>query len=177
MKTCITAIALAVTAFAVQINAQTIIMGSGGPRVVPGCHGHVHYPPAVSSVSPSFDAWGNPVGPAFVTGNQFNGFNSSTGGVDTFNEQIDHSAFRPGRDDSRFNGTERYVERPIYDNFGNVVGYQQGYVWNNSFTGEEHGDLTNYTPNGMGGVHQQSQTKSARPGVHTQRQSYSGRGQ
>ncbi len=178
MKSRIALSAIILATFTAQIQAQNLVTMGNGSQVVQPSRGYVSppqlYPPPIS---PSFDQWGNPVGPAIVTGNQFNGFNSQTGGIDTANQQVDHSAFRAGREESKFNGSYRHVRRPIYDTAGQVVGYQEGYVWNNNVTGEEHGDLQNYTPNSMGGVHQGSQMKSSRPnnnrgGVHTQQHSY-----
>ncbi len=119
--------------------------------------------------------------PVIVTPDTITGINSQTGGFDTGNLQVDNTFFDAGRNQSRFNGTERWVQRPIHDQFGNVIGYQEGFVWNNSRTGVEHGDLTNHVPNGNAGIHSQTQLRSARPstgrtrgttGVHTQRQFY-----
>jgi len=79
------------------------------------------------------------------------------GEIHTGNGQVMGSAYTPGRNVSQLNGSRRNVNRPVYDSFGNIVGYQQGTVWNNSLTGQEHGNVTTYTPNGTGGTHQ-SQT-------------------
>ncbi|MCA9185263.1 MAG: hypothetical protein R3E01_18895 [Pirellulaceae bacterium] len=91
--------------------------------------------------------------PVYVTPNQDVGTNPYTGGMDTANHQVDNTYFQNGRNESANNGTRRFVRRPVYDANGNVVGYQEGYVWINSVTGQEHGDLINYTPNNKGGVH------------------------
>ena len=76
------------------------------------------------------------------------------GQVYTGNGQVMQSALTPGRNMSQYNGTQRVVQQPIHDNFGNVIGYRQGTVWNNSLTGQQHGAMTTYTPNGTGGYHQ-----------------------
>lgn len=76
------------------------------------------------------------------------------GQIYTADGQVMGSALAPGRGISQFNGTQRQVQQPIYDNFGNIVGYQEGQVWNNSITGQQHGNITTYTPNGSGGYHQ-----------------------
>ena len=52
------------------------------------------------------------------------------------------------------NGSKRWVNRPIYDSNGNITGRTQGYVWNNSITGKEHGNVSHLTPNGLGGQHE-----------------------
>ncbi len=108
-------------------------------------------PPAFPS-SPSI-----PSGPMIVTPNQIDGYNPNTGQLHSSNVQIDHSATDPYREFSRDNGTRRYVKRPIYDTYGNLVGFQEGEVWNNSLTGQEHGVLNNTTVDQNGNVHQQRQ--------------------
>jgi len=100
--------------------------------------------------------------------------NPVTGGLDTQNRQIDNTAYQHGRNESQHNGTKRWVRRPVYNTHGQQVGYQEGWVWINSYTGQEHGELSNYTPNGRGGVNQGNQTKSVGGGgVHENVQSYS----
>lgn len=100
-----------------------------------------YYP---GSYTPSF--------PVQVTPNQVTSVNQWTGGLNTANQQINNTAYTPGRLQSANNGTGRYVNRPVYNNFGQITGYQQGYVWNNSLTGQEHGQVNTVTPNGLGGV-------------------------
>ena len=96
-----------------------------------------------------------------MTPNQFNGINPYTGGINTKNEQVDNSYYDQYREASKNNGTRRWVRRPIYDARGNIKGYQEGYVWTNSVTGVEHGELKNVTENDKGGVHEQIQVRSA----------------
>jgi hypothetical protein len=103
--------------------------------------------------------------PAIVTPTAPIGVNPFTGGLDTTNTQVDDSFFDPGRDAARFNGTMRDVDRPIYDPYGNLIGRQSGTEWYNPQTGRWHGDLTNVTPNGSGGLHVQPQFRSANPGA------------
>ena len=76
------------------------------------------------------------------------------GQIYTGDGQVMGSAFAPGRNMSQHNGTQQVVQKPMYDNFGNIVGYQSGTVWRNSLTGQQHGNMTTYTPNGSGGHHQ-----------------------
>ena len=96
--------------------------------------------------------YGRPSQPVLVTPDQFQGINPQTGGIDTRNDQINDTYFDHGRHESEHNGTKRWVRRPVYRN-GQVVGYQEGYVWNNSRTGQEHGTLKTVTPNDKGGIH------------------------
>lgn len=86
------------------------------------------------------------VGPTRVTH-----YNPWTGRVDTHNNQINNTAFDFGRNQSMNNGTRRVVNRPVRDAWGNITGYERGVVWNNSFTGQEHGETTIVRPNGTGG--------------------------
>lgn len=158
-----------------SLSAQVIVPGPHGPVMVsPTRPHHVHHThrPIVS----------HPQTPWIVTGNTVTGINPATGGLDTANQQIDHSVFDTGRESSKFNGTRRWVRRPVYNTQGQLVGYQEGWVWNNSFTGREHGDLTSFTPNGMGGVHNHVQHRSHFPsmqggsspgGIHRHQHSYS----
>lgn len=173
-------------------SAQVMVHGIHGPVVVPS-HGQsvtVFRPQHVQHPSISHHVHHQPSGPAIVSSNQVSSVDPLTGAVNTSNIQIDHSTFAPGRVESMNNGTKRWVTRPIHNSFGQVVGYQQGWVWNNSMTGLEHGNLQNFTPNGLGGMHVQQQTRSrgnssggvpisssiSRPqGIHTQFHSY-GRG-
>lgn len=92
--------------------------------------------------------------PVYVTPNEFAGINPWTGGLNTRNGQIDNTYFDHGRNGSQYNGSKRWVNRPIYDARGNISGYTQGYVWRNSFTGQEHGNVRDVTNNGLGGEHE-----------------------
>lgn len=190
MKTIVLTGLLAICAVTAA-NAQIMVHGPHGPVVVPSQGQHAmafrpqygQYPPFSQHLRPQAS------GPAIVSSNQVSSVDLQTGAVNTSNFQIDHSTFAPGRADSMHNGTKRWVKRPIHNMSGQVVGYQEGWVWNNSMTGQEHGSLQNYTPNGLGGVHVQQQIRSranssqgihpsqssARPqGIHTQFQSYGG---
>ncbi len=101
------------------------------------------YPPVPSSY------------PVIVAPQQPVGVNRQTGGIDTAGSQVNNTAYDRDRFHSQFNGTKRYVSRPVRDRYGRIVGYQKGWVWNNSRTGQEHGDVESYTPNKHGGVHSQ----------------------
>lgn len=129
---------------------QTVIQGIQGPTIVPSDLG---LPPGAVITSVN----GVPVGPSrpmIITQDRISGFNNQTGGWDTRNEQINSSRFDPYRDDSRWNGSRRWVQRPIRDRYGRITGYSEGWVWNNSITGREHGELNSFTPNELGGVHE-----------------------
>ena len=67
------------------------------------------------------------------------------------NTRASPTSFAPGRDASRYNGSARYVNRPVYDNYGRVVGQERGTEWYNPSTGQVHGNKQVYTPNGSGG--------------------------
>jgi hypothetical protein len=100
-----------------------------------------------------------------VTPDRITGYNPSTGGWNTGNSQINNTAFDPYRDMSRYNGTQRWESRPVYDSYGRVIEYQEGTVWNNSVTGTEHSDMISRTPNGFGGTHEQAiATRLVTPG-------------
>ncbi len=107
--------------------------------------------------------------PVIVTQPQLQSVSPLTGAINTTNTQIDNSAFDPYRNQSQFNGTRHWVNRPVFDTMGRQIGYEEGWVWYNSATGQEHGNLRRYTPNhlnvnGMGptgimttsGIHSQS---------------------
>ena len=104
---------------------------------------------------------GRPGYPVIVTPNQFDGL-TPWGGVNTRNDQINNTYFDYGRNASQHNGTRRMVNRPVYDSYGRVTGYEQGYEWNNSFTGQLHSDITTVTNNGLGGNHQSRRQTSNR---------------
>lgn len=89
-------------------------------------------------------------GPVLVSPERFNGY-TPWGGINTRNEQVNNTYFDYGRNGSRYNGSRRWVNRPVYDSYGRIVGYQQGEIWNNSLTGQEHGNVKTVTPNGHGG--------------------------
>ena len=121
-------------------NGPSIRFGNGPEITIPlpgqmGRRSH-YYPPAGTVTPPQVLGYG-PNGEVYTV-------DSATAG----------SYHTPGRQLSQFNGTRRSVQRPIYDSNGNIVGYQEGEVWNNSLTGQEHGTVTNVIPNGTGGTHQ-----------------------
>ena len=93
--------------------------------------------------------------PVYITPERFNGY-TPWGGINTRNHQVNNTYFDYGRTGSQYNGSRRWVNRPVYDTYGRVTGYQQGYVWNNSLTGQEHGNVNTVTPNGHGGTLQTS---------------------
>ena len=90
--------------------------------------------------------------PVIITQPQITGMNGN-GGLNTGNTMINNSAFDPFRHSSQFNGTMQNVNRPVYDQWGNVVGWRVGQQWRNSVTGQLHGNTQIIRPNGMGGMH------------------------
>ena len=106
----------------------------------------------------------------WVTPNAQAGINNQTGGIDTSNSQIADSAFANGREQGKAN--RRWVRRDVRDASGRVIGFQQGWVWNNPLTGQEHSQMQGFTPNNSNGIHkqyyesqQQVDPNAPRPGV------------
>ena len=126
-------------------NGNIIEVGHHQPHMIPGgYHQHHMFPtPIVPMPGQRY--------PVYVSPNRISGINPFTGGLNTRNEQVDNTYFDYGRNQSQYNGTKRWVNRPIYDGYGNVTGYTQGYVWRNSFTGKESGNVRDVTNNGLGG--------------------------
>lgn len=134
-------------------NAQTIIYGPNGPVVVPGSYQPTYptyptYPSQPTYPQPPVirypGGWVTPQTPTTI--------DPHTGAINSTSTQIADSVNAPGREQSRNNGTMKWVRRPVYDTYGRVKGYQQGYVWRNSWTGQEHAELNTFTPNNLGGV-------------------------
>ncbi len=100
----------------------------------------------------------------FQSPQQISGFNPWTGGWNTQNSNISTTVFTPGRDQSRFNGSARPVNRPVYDSWGNLRGWERGTEWTNSMTGQTHKDTQIYTPNGIGGTNTTNVMRSVAPG-------------
>lgn len=136
------AIALAVTFAGDTADAQIYTHGGGFGVSTVGVYG------------PIGGFYGRPSVPVYGTPSVVTGRNPWTGGWNTGNHEINNTYFDYGRNGSQYNGSKRWVNRPVYDNYGNITGYQRGYVWNNSMTGQEHGNVTTTTPNGVGGEHQ-----------------------
>lgn len=80
----------------------------------------------------------------------------NTNGVTVYNSVND-----PYREMSRYNGSMRQVNRPVYDQYGRIVGYKQGVQWTNNVTGQTHFEGETITNNGMGGVNFQKEFRSA----------------
>jgi hypothetical protein len=113
------------------------------------------YPPPAVYFQPSV--------PLIVIPNTSLGVNPLTGGLDTTNTQVDTSYFGPGREATKFNGTTRPVDRPIYNPYGTVVGRQSGVECYNPNTGRRNGVVQNVTPRGLGGIHKQQMGHAASP--------------
>ena len=127
-------------------NPLTLNLGPNGPSISFGTGGGQNF--NIPLPGQRFAQPGTYHSPTQVLGYGPNGQ------VYTGNGQVAGSYHTPGRNLSQMNGTQRYVEQPIYDSYGNLVGHQAGTVWNNSITGQQHGNMTTYTPNGTGGHHQ-----------------------
>jgi hypothetical protein len=116
------------------------------------------------------------------------------GRVNTSGTTLHSSATDPYRESSKHNGTMRQVNRPKFDAYGNIVGYEVGVEWTNSVTGETHGDTKVVTNNGLsiapqypnyppsfplngGGLNEQTVIRSGRMGggVNVQGNVYGGR--
>jgi hypothetical protein len=93
---------------------------------------------------------------------RFDGFNPG-GGINTSGVTVYDSVNDPFRDSSRYNGTRRWVSRPMYNNRGQIVGYQEGYTWRNDVTGRWHFEGRKVTNNGLGGTNNQMEFKSGAP--------------
>ena len=107
------------------------------------------------------------ISPSTITGmNPWGGWNSS--GV-----TVNNTALDPFRQQSMNNGSLQNVSRPVYNSFGQIVGYKTGQQWVNSVTGQTHFQGQVMTNNGIGGTNTQtvlrsmpepkSQPKVARP--------------
>lgn len=81
------------------------------------------------------------------------------GGINTAGTTVFGSAYDPYRNMSMGNGTLRPVNRPKFDAYGRIIGYETGTEWNNSVTGQVHSNLQVIRPNGMGGWNQQTQAE------------------
>lgn len=142
-----------------QPQGPTIQFGPGGPSVSFGSGPHINIP-----VGQIVDRIRERRG--FQTPTQVNGYGPN-GQIHTGDATVHGSTFTPGRNLSQHNGTQQQVQQPIYDQFGNLTGYQTGTVWQNSITGQQHGNMTRYTPNGTGGVHQSTTLYSTAGGNNT----------
>ena len=101
--------------------------------------------------------------PVITWPQQITGINPRTGGLDTRSSQINSSAFDPLRNVNQYNGSKRWVSRPVYDQFGRITGYKEGYVWINSRTLQEHGNTVIRRASGLRGVDTKFKTHSYIP--------------
>ena len=147
------------------VGQVRIIQGPNGPQIVPQTNlgrapawtpppGGVKPWPPSQSVYPQQGIQHHRIPGGWVSNNTATGVNNQTGGIDTSNSQIADSAFAYGREQGKAN--RRWVSKPVYGANGQVTGYQEGYVWTNPITGQQHHDLKVRTPNGSNGVHTQS---------------------
>lgn len=96
----------------------------------------------------------NRVSNGWASANTYSGRNQQTGGYNTQNTHYQDSAFVAGREEGKANS--RFERNNVYDSRGNVVGFQEGQVWNNAQTGQRHHKMKTYTPNNSGGVQKTS---------------------
>ncbi|MFM9058178.1 MAG: hypothetical protein ACKOSQ_03455 [Planctomycetaceae bacterium] len=99
--------------------------------------------------------------PIYQDSGNFDGFNAN-GGIDTSGVTVFNTVNDPYRDMSRFNGSARQVNRPVFDMNGRIIGYKTGVQWTNSVTGQSHFEGQTITDNGLGGVNVQQQFRSVR---------------
>ena len=152
--TCVAASASAGDQFYPQHPGTVVVPGSPIPGAIYGVPARP--PHFLGPYSPPvMQQFQRPSVPLHVTPNTYLGRNPYTGGIDTQNHQTNNTYYDLGRNGSQFNGTQRWVDRPVYGANGQIIGRQTGHVWNNSFTGQEHGNLQSQTLNGHGGVHVQ----------------------
>lgn len=138
-------------------GGPTIQFGPGGPSVSFGSGPTIHIP-----VGGRFRGRRG-----FHTPTQVTGYGPN-GEIHTGNTNVRGTAFTPGRNLGQLGGTQQ-VQQPVYDQHGNVVGFQSGDVWHNPITGQQHGNMTTYTPNGSGGMHQSTTLYSTAGGNITPR--------
>ena len=143
-----------------QPGGPTLQFGPGGPTVSFGNGPHINIP--VGQIMGRIRDRRGFQSPTQVTGYGPNG------AIHTGNTNVQGSAFTPGRNLGQLGGTQA-VQQPVYDQFGNVVGFQSGNVWQNPITGQQHGNMTTYTPNGTGGMHQSTTMYSTAGGNITPR--------
>ena len=144
-------------------NGQVLAKTWQSPQVIRPNGGFATNGPAYPQVVPQYQPQGtfhNRIPGGWVSPNVVTGINSQTGGLNTSSSQVDDSTFAFGREQGKAN--QQWVRRPVYGANGQVTGYQEGYVWRNPYTGQEHGNLKNYTPNNQGGVNTQLQTRMLR---------------
>jgi hypothetical protein len=105
-----------------------------------------------------------PARPIHIESGRFEGF-TPDGGINTSGVTVFDSVNDPFRDSSRFNGTMRRVNRPLRDSNGRIVGWQEGWAWQNDVTGQTHFEGQNVTNNGLGGTNTQLQFRSGKRSV------------
>ncbi len=159
---------LTLAIFCSQASAQYVVPGPQGPVVQPG---PVYNPPVVYQQYPQgmvtypgntypgntyttyYPPYYRPSVPVAGTPSTITTYNPQTGGWNTASSQWNNTYWDPGRNASQYNN-RRWVQRPVYNTMGQITGYQEGWVWNNAWTGQEHGNVQTYTPNATGGVNQ-----------------------
>lgn len=97
------------------------------------------------------------VSPSYVSGV------TPWGGLNTAGTTVYSSAYSPWRTASMYNGTLHYVDQPVYNSFGQIVGYRRGDAWRDSVTGQQHFQGNVITPNAAGGWNSQTVFRSANP--------------
>lgn len=84
------------------------------------------------------------------------------GGPYTHTQTYFNSAYDPYRGMSRQWGPHQPVNRPLYDPYGRVVGWESGTRWFNPVTRVWHSDIQQMTPTGSGGVLIDGRTEQGR---------------
>jgi len=185
-KTLATGLMVLVLGVAASAEAQ-VNLRIGGPRggfisIGGGGGGHrptvtpVSYPKPIGMPAPSWTYRNNR---KIVTNPVVTHYDPYTGAIHTRNHEVYESANDYGRDESRNNGTMRRVNKPIYDRFGNLTGWERGVEWYNSYTGQRHHETEKVSVNNQGGwggttvVSTQSSRSVGSPRVNvSQTQSY-----
>jgi hypothetical protein len=143
-----------------QSGGPTLQFGPGGPSVSFGNGPTINIP--VGQIVDRIRDRRGFQSPTRVTGYGPNGE------IHTGHTNIQGSAFTPGRNLGQLGETQQ-VQQPVYDHNGNVIGFQSGSTWQNPITGQQHGNVTTYTPNGTGGMHQSTTMYSTAGGNITPR--------
>jgi hypothetical protein len=153
------AVCVALVALVETASAQVIIIGGNNNNIGGG------FRPIVGPVTPGGTGWlpVNPNPTVIRTPQQIDSYNPWTGGFNTSNLKIKEGFYDIGREESRYNGTLRNVDRPIYDNFGNTIGRQTGQEWYNPITNRWHKDVNNQTLNNIGGINNERAVGSVAP--------------
>lgn len=146
-------LALTLTAASLVIGVSAEAIGGYPPGIIVKPGETLTHINGIPVGQPRFSSHGVQPG-TVVTPHRIARFNPHLGGWDTSNQQVSPSVYDPYREMSRNNGTMRYVQRPIYNRYGRVIGVSRGREWVNSVNGRRHWEYEDTTLNRFGGVHQ-----------------------